>query len=159
MTAESLHRALITDCLRRRLACLHQGGVGAEGSGSDGETTVTTRVFRRRVILKVCEAGRPCAERPRLGSVAVTGGRVCLPCFAEHDRRTVFVDVEVRWRAAVVVLRAITCIKLHLAGSVFCKNVCDLPKWSNCTGKAVKSRRMLTVLQFSGFTVKKVNVY
>ncbi|XP_027144821.1 ankyrin-3-like isoform X14 [Larimichthys crocea] len=33
-----------------------QGGVRADESSSDEETTVTTRVFRRRVILKVCEA-------------------------------------------------------------------------------------------------------
>lgn len=37
------------------LSCFCQGSVGADKSGSDEETTVTTRVYRRRVILKVCD--------------------------------------------------------------------------------------------------------
>uniref|UniRef100_A0A8C6PVW1 Ankyrin 3 n=1 Tax=Nothobranchius furzeri TaxID=105023 RepID=A0A8C6PVW1_NOTFU len=36
--------------------CLHQESIRAEEAGSDEETTVTTRVFRRRVVLKGEEA-------------------------------------------------------------------------------------------------------
>lgn len=36
------------------LGCLHQESVREKVSDSDEETTVTTRVIRRRVVLKVC---------------------------------------------------------------------------------------------------------
>lgn len=36
------------------LGCLHQESVREKESDSDEETTVTTRVIRRRVVLKVC---------------------------------------------------------------------------------------------------------
>lgn len=45
-----------TGVINVTLGCLRQGSVRADESGSDEETTVTTRVYRRRVILKVCEA-------------------------------------------------------------------------------------------------------
>lgn len=41
---------------------LRQESVSAEESGSDEETTVTTRVYRRRVILKVCDTWGLCCK-------------------------------------------------------------------------------------------------
>ncbi|XP_035514919.1 ankyrin-3-like [Morone saxatilis] len=46
-----------------------QGSVRADESGSDEETTVTTRVYRRRVILKVCEAW--CVDSSRQSELAL----------------------------------------------------------------------------------------
>lgn len=53
-----MHTLTLTGVINVKLplGCLCQGSVRADESGSDEETTVTTRVYRRRVILKVCEA-------------------------------------------------------------------------------------------------------